>query len=180
MVDELTGSHIVENDPWRFFSFSVFLITLFIVSLHSFNRDWRYHKEERVWITRAPGMEPTLKTNTYERGTYYFFDCLNWRKVAKVRVFLCCLSSCTYARVLIFFYVKIVSASRRSFIWSMKSWKNGLTCQQHSTTTQPSRPSKARPVQKATAVPAHNAVAQGGRCGSHSLVFIPRGFGFFD
>ena len=29
-------------------------------------------------------MEPTLKTNTYERGTYYFFDCLNWRKVAKV------------------------------------------------------------------------------------------------
>lgn len=55
-------------------------------SLSSFNRDWRYHKEERVWITRAPGMEPTLKTNTYERGTYYFFDCLNWRKVAKVRV----------------------------------------------------------------------------------------------
>lgn len=33
-------------------------------------------------------MEPTLKTNTYERGTYYFFDCLNWRKVAKVVVFL--------------------------------------------------------------------------------------------
>ncbi|MDG2825274.1 hypothetical protein P7M50_25260 [Vibrio parahaemolyticus] len=32
---------------------------------------------------RAPGMEPTMKTNTYERGTYYFFDCLNWRKVAK-------------------------------------------------------------------------------------------------
>ncbi|XP_037099042.1 CCR4-NOT transcription complex subunit 2-like isoform X4 [Syngnathus acus] len=48
-----------------------------------FNRDWRYHKEERVWITRAPGMEPSLKTNAYERGTYYFFDCLNWRKVAK-------------------------------------------------------------------------------------------------
>lgn len=55
----------------------------------SFNRDWRYHKEERVWITRAPGMEPTLKTNAYERGTYYFFDCLNWRKVAKVRFCLC-------------------------------------------------------------------------------------------
>lgn len=52
----------------------------------SFNRDWRYHKEERVWITRAPGMEPTLKTNTYERGTYYFFDCHNWRKVAKVKI----------------------------------------------------------------------------------------------
>lgn len=34
-------------------------------------------------------MEPTLKTNAYERGTYYFFDCLNWRKVAKVT--FCCL-----------------------------------------------------------------------------------------
>ncbi|XP_013381690.1 CCR4-NOT transcription complex subunit 2 isoform X2 [Lingula anatina] len=48
-----------------------------------YNRDWRYHKEERVWITRAPGMEPAIKTNTYERGTYYFFDAQNWRKVAK-------------------------------------------------------------------------------------------------
>lgn len=66
----------------------LFSSSLFITSLSSFNRDWRYHKEERVWITRAPGMEPTLKTNTYERGTYYFFDCLNWRKVAKVVVFL--------------------------------------------------------------------------------------------
>lgn len=28
-----------------------------------------------------------MKTNTYERGTYYFFDCLNWRKVAKVCFF---------------------------------------------------------------------------------------------
>uniref|UniRef100_A0A674MUW9 CCR4-NOT transcription complex subunit 2 n=1 Tax=Takifugu rubripes TaxID=31033 RepID=A0A674MUW9_TAKRU len=54
-----------------------------LATVELFNRDWRYHKEERVWITRAPGMEPTLKTNSYERGTYYFFDCLNWRKVAK-------------------------------------------------------------------------------------------------
>ncbi|KAG9342663.1 hypothetical protein JZ751_016100 [Albula glossodonta] len=54
-----------------------------LAAVELFNRDWRYHKEERVWITRAPGMDPTLKTNTYERGTYYFFDCLNWRKVAK-------------------------------------------------------------------------------------------------
>ncbi|XP_060605621.1 CCR4-NOT transcription complex subunit 2-like [Ruditapes philippinarum] len=48
-----------------------------------YNRDWRYHKEERVWITRAPGVEPLVKTNAYERGTYYFFDAQNWRKVAK-------------------------------------------------------------------------------------------------
>merc|ERR1719443_448368 len=48
-----------------------------------YNRDWRYHKEERVWITRAPGMAPSEKTATYERGTYYFFDVNSWRKVPK-------------------------------------------------------------------------------------------------
>ncbi|CAE1307430.1 CNOT2 [Acanthosepion pharaonis] len=48
-----------------------------------YNRDWRFHKEERVWITRAPGLEPIVKTINYERGTYYYFDATNWRKVAK-------------------------------------------------------------------------------------------------
>merc|ERR1711962_528846 len=48
-----------------------------------YNRDWRYHKEERVWITRAPGMAPSEKTTTYERGTYYFFDVNLWKKVPK-------------------------------------------------------------------------------------------------
>lgn len=72
------------SDVGAYFLFFFYLFVFFL-SLSSFTRDWRYHKEERVWITRAPGMEPTLKTNTYERGTYYFFDCHNWRKVAKVR-----------------------------------------------------------------------------------------------
>ena len=30
-----------------------------------------------------PGIEPAMKTTAYERGTYYFFDCQNWRKAAK-------------------------------------------------------------------------------------------------
>ncbi len=28
-------------------------------------------------------MEPVVKTSTYERGTYYYFDVQNWRKVPK-------------------------------------------------------------------------------------------------
>ncbi|XP_054715751.1 CCR4-NOT transcription complex subunit 2-like isoform X1 [Uloborus diversus] len=48
-----------------------------------YNRDWRFHKDERVWITRVPGMNPTEKCQTFERGMYYFFDADNWRKVAK-------------------------------------------------------------------------------------------------
>lgn len=167
-------------------------------------------------------MEPTLKTNTYERGTYYFFDCLNWRKIAKVRIWVSFHTACTFYQsseiaCLFFFNValrtasiflglrinsidrfflakwslfccnlaflwlgKIVFTSLRNFIWSMTSWKKGLMCQQHSTTTQPSRPSKAQTSPKATAVPAHNTVVQRGRCGSCSLVFIPRGFWLFD
>lgn len=52
-------------------------------AIELYNRDWRFHKDERVWITRVPGMAPAEKTATYERGMYYFFDADNWRKVAK-------------------------------------------------------------------------------------------------
>merc|ERR1711915_1154581 len=31
-----------------------------------YNRDWRYHKDERVWITRAHGMMPSEKTALQE------------------------------------------------------------------------------------------------------------------
>lgn len=48
-----------------------------------YSRDWRYHKEERVWITRAPGMRPTKVENMHEEGTYCFFDVTTWRKCHK-------------------------------------------------------------------------------------------------
>ncbi|CAK8676616.1 CCR4-NOT transcription complex subunit 2-like [Clavelina lepadiformis] len=48
-----------------------------------YNRDWRFHKQKRIWITRAPGIEPRMKTSTYEQGTYYYLDCQEWRKIAK-------------------------------------------------------------------------------------------------
>jgi len=48
-----------------------------------YNRDWRYHKEEKIWITRAPGINAVEKGSNFERGTYYFFDPISWRKVAK-------------------------------------------------------------------------------------------------
>jgi len=47
-----------------------------------YNREWRYHKEERVWITRAPGIA-VERASTYERGTYYYFDVQTWRKVPR-------------------------------------------------------------------------------------------------
>jgi len=48
-----------------------------------YNRDWRYHKEEKCWLTRASGQGLVERTQTYERGTYYIFDATHWRKVPK-------------------------------------------------------------------------------------------------
>lgn len=48
-----------------------------------YSRDWRYHKEDKIWITRAPGLAPLERTSTYERGTFYFFDVNSWRKISK-------------------------------------------------------------------------------------------------
>lgn len=61
----------------------VFAMTQLVRNAHicSYSRDWRYHKEEQVWITRVPGMEPQSKSNTYEYGHYYVFNALIWRKV---------------------------------------------------------------------------------------------------
>ncbi|XP_054815541.1 probable NOT transcription complex subunit VIP2 isoform X2 [Prosopis cineraria] len=39
-----------------------------------YNRGWFYHKEHRLWFVRVPNMEPLVKTNTYERGSYHCFD----------------------------------------------------------------------------------------------------------
>eukprot|EP01027_Heterolobosea_sp_BB2_P016563 GEZU01023569.1.p1 GENE.GEZU01023569.1~~GEZU01023569.1.p1 ORF type:complete len:460 (-),score=69.94 GEZU01023569.1:86-1411(-) len=48
-----------------------------------FIREWRYHKELKLWFTRVPNTEPTVKTNTYEKGSYYYFDVATWQKVQK-------------------------------------------------------------------------------------------------
>ncbi|XP_065866214.1 probable NOT transcription complex subunit VIP2 isoform X2 [Euphorbia lathyris] len=39
-----------------------------------YNRGWFYHKEIRLWFIRVPNVEPLVKTNTYERGSYHCFD----------------------------------------------------------------------------------------------------------
>ncbi|PWY98773.1 hypothetical protein BCV70DRAFT_164276, partial [Testicularia cyperi] len=46
-------------------------------------RNWRYHKELHLWLTKEQNTEPTHKTPTYERGTYIFFDPASWEKVSK-------------------------------------------------------------------------------------------------
>ncbi|KAI4983480.1 hypothetical protein ZWY2020_023972 [Hordeum vulgare] len=48
-----------------------------------YNSGWFYHNEARLWFTRITNMEPLVKTPSYERGSYAFFDQGNWETVRK-------------------------------------------------------------------------------------------------
>ncbi|KAK9370505.1 hypothetical protein V1509DRAFT_615989 [Lipomyces kononenkoae] len=47
------------------------------------SRNWRYHKELKVWLTKEPGSEPLQPSPHYERGIYTFFDPATWERVKK-------------------------------------------------------------------------------------------------
>lgn len=47
------------------------------------NRNWRFHKELRVWLTPVPGMKPLQRTPQFERGYYMFFDPIHWKRIKK-------------------------------------------------------------------------------------------------
>lgn len=46
-------------------------------------KGWFFDKESGMWLTHVPQIESLVKTNTYERGSYYFFDPNIWDYVQK-------------------------------------------------------------------------------------------------
>lgn len=45
------------------------------------NRNWRYHKTLKAWLTKDPMMEPVVSPDGQsERGSYVFFDPQRWEK----------------------------------------------------------------------------------------------------
>lgn len=48
-----------------------------------YNRGWFYHREHRLWFMRVANMEPLVKTNVYERGSYICFDPNTWETIRK-------------------------------------------------------------------------------------------------
>ncbi|KAF8746519.1 NOT2 / NOT3 / NOT5 family, partial [Rhizoctonia solani] len=52
-----------------------------MASQELYNRNWRFHKERRVWLTKESGTSPSQKTSTHESGVYTFFDPENWERV---------------------------------------------------------------------------------------------------
>ncbi|KAH9368497.1 hypothetical protein HPB48_018703 [Haemaphysalis longicornis] len=47
-----------------------------------YKRGWRFHKDEGVWINLSEG-SPVETKWTYERGTYAYFDPINWKEDKK-------------------------------------------------------------------------------------------------
>jgi CCR4-NOT transcriptional regulation complex NOT5 subunit len=52
---------------------------------YSHNRNWRYHKKLRVWLTKDEMMVPQPLGNGTERGYYVFFDFQSWAR-ERVRI----------------------------------------------------------------------------------------------
>lgn len=46
-------------------------------------RNWRYHKDIQVWLTKDSNIEPVLIGQDVEKGVYIFFDPHNWEKIKK-------------------------------------------------------------------------------------------------
>ena len=55
------------------------------VSSYRWNRNWRYHKDLRLWITKESGTTPSQKVPGHvgEQGQYTCWDPENWGKEHK-------------------------------------------------------------------------------------------------
>ncbi|KAI0326233.1 hypothetical protein GY45DRAFT_1382256 [Cubamyces sp. BRFM 1775] len=54
-----------------------------IAAQELYNRNWRYHKELRLWITKESGTQPSQKVPGGEQGTYSYWDPEMWEKARK-------------------------------------------------------------------------------------------------
>jgi CCR4-NOT transcription complex subunit 2 len=45
------------------------------------SKNWKYHKDLKLWFQQVGDL--IAKTNTYERGSYIYFDVNSWKKVQK-------------------------------------------------------------------------------------------------
>eukprot|EP00268_Persea_americana_P042903 TRINITY_DN4298_c0_g1_i6.p1 TRINITY_DN4298_c0_g1~~TRINITY_DN4298_c0_g1_i6.p1 ORF type:complete len:649 (-),score=126.07 TRINITY_DN4298_c0_g1_i6:356-2302(-) len=52
-------------------------------AIELYNQGWVYHREHHLWYVRVANMEPLVKTNAYERGSYLCFNPNTWETVRK-------------------------------------------------------------------------------------------------
>ena len=65
-----------------FYSFHCDIQQMLAASL-LFDRGWRYHKLEQVWLARWPGLAPERKSSEcdWEEGLYQYFDVKVWKRI---------------------------------------------------------------------------------------------------
>ncbi|KIK69926.1 hypothetical protein GYMLUDRAFT_34328 [Collybiopsis luxurians FD-317 M1] len=54
-----------------------------IAAQELYNRNWRFHKEHRLWMTKDSGSDPSAKVHGGESGQYTYWDPENWSKERK-------------------------------------------------------------------------------------------------
>ncbi|KZV64133.1 hypothetical protein PENSPDRAFT_556470, partial [Peniophora sp. CONT] len=54
-----------------------------VAAMELFNRNWRFHKEMRVWLTKEAGTAPSNKVAGGEQGPYTVWDADGWTKERK-------------------------------------------------------------------------------------------------
>lgn len=74
LLDSQVGAHFAKSS-----------VTLIVCR---YDRGWFYHRELHLWLTRVSNIEPLVKTNTYERGSYICFDPNTWEMLRKVWISL--------------------------------------------------------------------------------------------
>ena len=47
------------------------------------SRGWFYHKDLKVWISRVANVEPTMKSDRSETGSFFVFDPAAWERIRK-------------------------------------------------------------------------------------------------
>lgn len=51
-------------------------------------RGWKYHKSLQLWFRQIANMEPFVKGEEGERGSYLFFNANTWEEVRKDNFYL--------------------------------------------------------------------------------------------
>lgn len=92
----------------------------------STNRNWRYHKDLMMWLTKDPSYpEPTPINAEAERGSYIFFNHQTWQR-ARVSKRLPCLN--WRLTCLITVGVRLAIRCIGQPYPSATEWGNGLIC----------------------------------------------------
>jgi len=48
-----------------------------------YERGWRFNRSTGYWVARLPNINPDVRSGTYEKGVYQYFNPTSWRRETK-------------------------------------------------------------------------------------------------